>query len=171
VSVTRATKLLDRLPVAGESVHIVTAGGLPLWAFVGAILRLAAPARIERLSASTLGFGRDHIGDLAAMLDRGEIGSVSLLVSNYFRSIDSTLFGDLQQALTGRGQKVGAARTHCKVLAILLTDGTPLTVESSGNLRSCKSSEQACVTHDRGLLDFHERWIHELLDKAIHQGG
>jgi hypothetical protein len=170
-SITRATAILERLPAPNESIHIVTAGGLPLWSFVPAVLRLTAPATIQTLSASTLGFSRDAIGDVAAMLDSGQIGTVELLVSNYFRSVDSELYSDLHQALTTRGQKIGAARTHCKLLCMLLSDGTPLTIESSANLRSCKSAEQAVCSNDAGLLRFHQTWITDLLQRAIRQGG
>lgn len=168
---TRATRLLDRLPAPGESVHVVTSGGLPSWAIVGAVLRLAAPERIEKLSCATLGFGREHITDLARLLDARQIGSVALLVSNYFQSVDGSLFDDLRKMLGQRSQPIAAARVHCKLLAFRIGDGTPLVCESSANLRSCKSAEQFCLTNDPGLLDFHERWIADLLARATTKGN
>jgi hypothetical protein len=47
-----------------------------------------------------------------------------------------------------------------------MSDGMPLVCESSGNMRSCKSGEQLCLTHDASLLTFHERWIDEVLSAA-----
>lgn len=164
--VADAAAALARLPEAGESFHIVSAGNWPAWALVPAILRLAPGQRIARLSLATLGFSRANVEALCNLLDAGEIKAASLLFSVYFRSTDATAAEFAVQMLEQRGQHVAALRIHAKIILAELDDGRAFTIESSANLRSCGNVEQFVVTQDRDLFQFHAAWMADLLAQA-----
>ena len=166
LGVPNAIRTLDGLPAAGESWHIVVKGNFAMFDLIGAVLELAAPATIARLDIGTLGFSKTNLAELTAMLDAGTIGRLTFLYSVYFRSNEKEICNRLHEELTSRGQRVLAMRTHAKLMLLELTDGRYYVNETSANLRSCRNVEQMTLTHDRGLLEFHRRWLDELLDKA-----
>ena len=161
--VANLAKALGALPAPGETLHVVCRGNWPAWALVPRALELAAPATIRWLGLATLGFSRENIDELAGMLDAGLVGRADLLFSCYFRSHEVELVGHLAAEMATRGQRTVALRTHAKVIAAELTDGTALVVESSANLRSCRNVEQFTISNDRPLLDFHRGWMDELI--------
>ena len=76
------------------------------------------------------------------------------------------IYDALAESLTARGHRIAAIRCHAKILAMELTDGRCLVVESSANLRSCRNIEQFTMTHDADLLLFHREWMREVLSGA-----
>ncbi len=65
----------------------------------------------------------------------------------------------LSQELPARGGWYHATRSHAKLLLFALSDGRHFTVETSGNMRTCRSIEQFVLTHDQELFEFHARWM------------
>jgi hypothetical protein len=59
--------------------------------------------------------------------------------------------------------KVGAARSHCKVVCFALSDGDGLVFEGSANLRTNKNREQLTAVRDRAPHDWHAAWIDSLV--------
>ena len=163
---SHAAEVLDRLPEPGESIHTVMAASFDAWDFVPAVLKLAAPATIARLTIATLGYNRRGMDELLSMLDRGDVGTATVLASVYFRAHEATLWGWLASELTARGCRLLAARNHAKLLLFEMTDGDHYVMESSANLRSCRMAEQATITADEALYDFHVAWIHDLFERA-----
>lgn len=166
LQVANAVRPLDGLPAVGETWHLVVKGNFALFDLVPAALKLAAPATIRRLDLVTLGFSKQNLQDLLALLDNGQVGSLALLYSVYFRSNEKETCHRLEHELAARNQRVAAMRTHAKVMLLEMTDGRCLVNETSANLRSCRNVEQMTLTHDRPLLEFHRRWIEELLTTA-----
>jgi len=168
--VANAAQALDRLPEPGETFHVVMAGNFDAFDLVPAVLRLAAPATIAVLNIATLGFNQRNTATLVALLDDGQVGRCTFICSTYFRSMSDgePVYDELYTALTTRpgGHRIAAIRSHAKILLFELTDGRCFTWESSANLRSCRNIEQATLTHDRDLLDFHREWILEVLADA-----
>jgi hypothetical protein len=157
---------VDRLPHAGETIHMLAAGGYSLFHLIAATLQLAAPATIAYLGIATLGFSRENLEQLLAMLDAHQVEQLDFLYSIYFRSVERKACDRLTYELVCRKQRVASVRTHAKVLLIELSDGRAFVVESSANLRSCRNIEQSTFTHDRALLDFHRGWMKEIFDQA-----
>jgi hypothetical protein len=162
--IANAAKHLDGLPMVGETWHLVCKGNYSQWDLVPAILQLADPATIAYLGIATLGFSKSNLEELLAMLDGGTVARVDFLYSVYFRSVEKDACALLQHELTARDQRVACCRTHAKLLLLELSDGQCFVNESSANLRSCRNVEQSTFTHDRGLLDFHRKWISELME-------
>ena len=165
--VQTAATALDHIPAAHEAAHLVIAGRFALADFIPAALVLASPATVAGLHIATLGFSRANILDLAAMLDAGQIGKASLLCSHYFRGTSREIY-DLAAGELGRRPQARflSLRTHAKLLAMMLTDGRTLTIESSANLRSCKNIETATAIGDPAVYAFHVAWIDSLFAAA-----
>jgi hypothetical protein len=159
----KATEHVDQLPAAGEAIHGVMAPNYDAWMLLTAISDLAAPATIRHLTAATLGFSRKHGRELLEALDSGRIGSALLVVSHYFKSVDPTIFQEIEQGLSARGQRAVVLRSHCKLLLAKLTDGRQIVVETSANLRTSNNVEQWTMSDSRELLEFHQAWIDELI--------
>ncbi len=164
--VANAVEHIDHLPAPGESHHCVMKGNYNAWDIVPAILWLAAPATIARLDVTTLGFNKDNAVELMSLHDARRIGAIVFVCSCYFRDTNAEVFGFLREGLEARGQRVLAMRNHSKVILADLSDGRAIVVESSANLRSCRNVEQFTMTHDRGLLDFHRRWVAEMVERG-----
>ena len=158
-----AEAALPRLPQPGESLHLIASGLWPAWALVGVMLTHAAPATITSLHLATLGFSRSNAEELLALLDAGRIGSVTMLGSCYFKSHERDLSGWLASELLHRRQRIAYVRTHAKVIAATLADGTAIATESSANLRSCNNVEQFVITNAPALVAFHAKWIDDVL--------
>ena len=161
-----AVKDIEKLPEPGESLHLIARGNFPLWQIVPATLALAAPATIERLSIATLGFSAGNVTDLMALFDAGKIAAVDIVASVYFERQNPAEYRMMADGLAQRGQRIAALRSHAKVIAMNLTDGKAIAVESSANLRSCRNIEQITIFHDAELCRFHARWIRDVIDAA-----
>ena len=159
-----AVKHIGRLPAPGEAYHLVTAKRYSLWNVVQAVLQLAAPATIAYFGVATLGFSKQNLEELLALLDRGQIAKVDFLFSVYFKSNEKEICQRLAHELTTRGHRVVAMLTHAKIMLLELSDGPRYVVESSANLRSCASIENIMLANDTELFDFHRQWLTEVLE-------
>jgi len=167
IHVAACERHIGRLPAPDETFHCVVGSTYPLWAMVPAVANLAGEVKIESLHVSTLSFSKYNGDELVGMLDAGQIGRVVLLASCHFKAVNAEIYDPIHKALTDRGHRIAARRTHAKVLAFALSDGRRFTVEGSANLRSGKSVEQFCMTGDAGLYEFHVGWMESL----IHEGA
>ena len=165
--VANAAKALESLPENGESTHLIARGHFDAFDLVPAVLRMAAPATIAELNIATLGFNERNAATLLELLDGG-IGRVTFICSKYFSGMSDgkPVFEALCRDLGERGHPITSARCHAKILGFELTDGRCIVSESSANLRSCRNIEQFVITHDRDLLEFHRRWMADVLERS-----
>ncbi len=164
--ISKAKDVLARLPDDGESVHIILRGTFRNSDFLDAIMQLAAPAVCEELHLATLGLDRKTADTIFRLLDAGTVRRCTLLACVYFESHDRELWGWVVGELQRRGSRALAARNHTKLQLYALDDGRRYSMESSANLRSCNMTEQATLTRDAGLYDFHRTWIDSIFEKA-----
>ncbi len=158
-----AIAMLYPLPTAAEAVHIVMSGSFHAWSFIPALCELIAPAVIDELIVATLSYNQANADSLFDLLDTGRVKRCTFLASQYFRDTDPAIFEHLERGLQQRGQRVGAARNHAKILAAATSDGPHFVIESSANLRSCNNVEQATCFNSRQLFEFHTAWIRDAL--------
>lgn len=154
---------LINLPAPGDSLHIIIDGRFEPCDIIPATRRLSDPATIKDLTITTLGLNEDNVSTLCNGLDAGKIGSLTLIVCQYFRGTERPLFEWMKAEIESRGGRVRGLRSHCKIMLLEMTDGNCYTVEGSANLRSCRSVEQLVMTNDRSLLDFHRNWINDFI--------
>lgn len=160
-----AVEQLAPLPGPGESLHGVISGSYSGWSLATACIELLRPATVDQMVVATLGFNRANCDSLLQLVDAGAVRSVLLLVSDYFRSSDRTIFADIRRDLEARGQRVAIARSHAKLILLATTDGRHITIETSANLRSSQNWEQFVINDDAELLAFHRGWI-ELISEG-----
>jgi hypothetical protein len=164
LKVKAAVALVDRLPVPGETIHMVVAGDFRTWDLVPAMLAMRPPVPIAELFLATLSYNRDNLAELVDLLDDGRIQSVCLITSVFDRANDPDRFNYAREELTGRGHRLLAMRNHCKLILARFADGSSYVSESSANLRSHSTTEQIALTNDADLYDFHRAWMLEVLD-------
>ena len=156
----RAVEALDHLPEPGETVHIVTGAEFRGFDLLPAMLRLAKTDRFDSLTLTTLGFSRENLEDLAAMVAAGNIPAdgLRILASDFFRRSDREIWqvGAAQARRLGYGFR--STRNHTKLILAAIA-GKAYVTESSANLRSCSNLEQFSLTRSRQLYDFHAGWI------------
>jgi len=169
LKVEKAAAAIERLPEAGESVHMVVRGDFALADVVSAVVKLIEPATIKQLDVATLGFNKRNAADLLKMIDDGKIGRVVFLASAYFRAMDdqADLYELLVRELKKRkAHRIAAVRTHAKILGFETTDGRFYCVESSANYRSCNNIEQIAIHADRALVAFHREWMNDAMARV-----
>lgn len=170
LNVSNAAKALDRLPVDGETFHMIMSGNFDLDDIIPAIVRLAGPANMVcELNIATLGTNTRTTENILSLMKDGHVDRVSFLCSEYFKSMSDSgqIYAHLHRELGKRGQRrVAACRCHAKLILFEFASGMCIVCEGSANLRSCRSLEQLCITYDRGLLEFHRRWMQEIFENA-----
>jgi len=144
--------ILNPLPTAGESIHIILPGNVALGDVVWTVVdgtQLPGP-----LHVSTLGFGRAWIHGLLERLQARQITEATICCSDYFAKADAAEFQEARELLAPWPVTLVAGRTHAKVATF-----KTLSMEGSANLRACRSIENVAVTNDTNLANFHRQWI------------
>jgi hypothetical protein len=149
--------ILNPLPTAGETVHIIIHGAVPLSAVIWHVVDQNPPSA---LTISTLGFSRAFVAELIDRMRTGQITSANVICSNYFSRVDATEYQQARELLAPWPCRLVDARTHAKIAVF-----GHFSLEGSANLRSCRSIENVAITHDENLARFHAEWIHQLADK------
>lgn len=162
--ISEAADTLAHLPGPGESLHALMTARLDMSDVLNALLDKMG--RCDAARIATLGYNRRNFKAMLAWLDRGKIGSLTLVASIFFRSHNGDLWSETVEEFRRRGQRAACVPSHCKVMALQFADGTRFAVEGSANLCSNGSArEQFCIINDAGLHDFHAAWIEALVSK------
>jgi len=162
-SVANAVRNIERLPANACSLHIIMRGNFVFSDIIPAVLHLAAPATIDYLAVTTLGFSRRAIAILLDLLDSGKVGRMDFICTDYFERVDSEICQHMREELTARGSRFASAKCHAKVVTFEMSDGRCFASEGSANIRACRNVEQFCLTQDRELVAFHRNWIDRLI--------
>ena len=102
-------------------------------------------------------------------LDAGQVGSLTLLASIFFRSHNGELWAETLAEFRKRGQRAACCHSHAKVVSLSFASGAKLAIEGSANLCGNGSGrEQFCLVNDAALCDWHARWVLEAV--ARHEG-
>jgi hypothetical protein len=159
-----ARDALPLVPGEGETLHAVMAGTYDLMHLLITLLdRLGSVC--TQLRIATLSLSARNVTEMATLLDTGKVLHLDLLCSDFFRKHDKEIFSEMLQELTSRGQRVAAARSHCKIVTLALADGRRFTLEGSANLRTNKNQEQFALTQDAGLQGWYDTWIDGMVSK------
>lgn len=158
-----AIATLTELPALGESHHYLMGGQYDAFDLIPAMLHRATPATIEALHIATLGFNASNAERLIQLMDAGQVKRTTLLCSVYYQADhkEADTCYRLAVELPERGGWFCPCRCHAKVIAARFTDGRAFVVESSANLRSCRSIEQFVLSQDPDLFQFHADWQEE----------
>jgi hypothetical protein len=157
------------IPAEGEAVHVVMSGCYDLQHVLIVLLeRLGSVC--ETMRVATLSLSRRNVQEMAALLDGGTVRRIDLLTSDFFRRHDDDIFAELAQEFHARGQRVAAARSHCKVVTMKLEDGRCYVLHGSPNLRTNKNLEQFALERDAALHAHYDAWLDSMVTRhAINQ--
>tara|TARA_R100000808_G_scaffold1624_2_gene7221 strand:- start:1847 stop:2488 length:642 start_codon:yes stop_codon:yes gene_type:complete len=162
--VSNAEEHLGELPKPDETVHLLMPGNFASFDLVIAIAN-RFPAQVERVTISTLGFNKRNFNHLCRMTDEGVLGGFSLLASELFREKDHECAeAAILEARENPKVRIAFTRNHAKI-QVFEGGGHYIVSETSANLRSCNCVEQATITNNKALADFHRTWIEEVIDR------
>ena len=162
--VSNAAEHLDRMPGPGCAIHAIMKGNYSYADLIPAVLKLSAPAKLEYLAATTLGFSQKAALQLLDLIDSGNVKTIDFVCADFFEKADPEICKFAREELTRRGSRFASARCHAKIILMGLNDGTRYVSESSANIRACRSIEQFALTNDPDLYEFHREWIDGLMD-------
>jgi hypothetical protein len=168
-SVANCLKNLDHLPELNCSLHIIMRGNFVFSDIIPTVLKLAAPATIDYLAVTTLGFSKRASAIILDTLDSGNARAVDFICTDYFERVDNEICQEFRFELTRRGSRFASAKSHAKIVLFQMTDGRCYTVEGSANIRSCRNVEQFAMTQDPDLLAFHREWIDKVMELYVPQ--
>jgi hypothetical protein len=162
--VRRAAAALRTMPGPGEYVHLIVGQEFCGFDLLPAFLELTKARRFDNLYLTTLGFSRDNLAQLGALLDAGRIQprKLRILCGDFFRRADSALWDIGRLLAKERGFVFRSFRNHTKLILAELA-GRFFVVESSANLRSCQNLEAFTLTQSKRLFQFHAGWIERVL--------
>src|SRR5262245_44911744 len=165
--IAEAKAVLDHLPGPGESLHALCTSRMDLTDIIGALLDKLG--RCDRLAIGTLGYNARNLRTMLRWLDAGQVGSLTLLASIFFRSHNGALWEETLAEFRQRKQRAACCHSHAKVVSLSFASGGRLAIEGSANLCGNGSGrEQFCLVNDAALCDWHARWVLEAV--ARHEG-
>ena len=169
IDATRANVIkgvLPRLPGKSKSIHVLVSQAFAGFDLVPHFLRLSGEKSFDSLYLTTLGFSRENLAALGEMVGASiPPACLKILCGDFFRRSDSGLWDIGALLAKERGFVFRSARNHTKLILAKI-GGHHLVVESSANLRSCRSIETFTVSDSRDLFGFHKSWIDEVLKDA-----
>jgi hypothetical protein len=167
----KAAEVIPYLPGPGESLHTLLTGFFDFALVLTCVLR-SRPCPCEHARISTLSFGKKNVQEMAAWIDDGLVRRLTLLCADFMaKASPEVCQGAVAELAERRGQTVGSARCHAKVVTLAFNDGLRLSFEGSANLRTNRNLENLCVVNDPGLHDFHAAWIDaKAREHEVHEG-
>jgi hypothetical protein len=154
---------LTKIPKNGETLHIVSNGKFDFWSFIPVILNLMGGHSFD-FYGSTWTINRDNVNDLFRLHDNRMIGNINMMTGLYFKQRESSVYATLVEGILERGQNYICLETHAKI--VLLQNGKDyITIEGSANFTSNPRIEQYAISNDKGLFDFHKKWMDDILLK------
>jgi hypothetical protein len=161
-----AAQAVDVLPEEGETLHGLLTGFFDLMHLLIVMLgRFGSPCNTLRIA--TLSLSRRNVQEMVALFDMGKVRQLDLLASDFFRRHDDDIFAELVQEFQARGQRVAAARSHCKIVTLAIEDGRRYVLEGSANLRTNRNLEQFALSRDPDLHQHYDTWVSRMM--AAHE--
>jgi hypothetical protein len=165
--IAEAKAVLNHLPAPGESLHALCTARMDLTDVIGSLLERLG--KCDRLVIGTLGYNSRNLQTMLRWLDAGQVGSLTLLASIFFRSHNGELWEQTLDEFRSRKQRAACCHSHAKVVALVFASGHKLAIEGSANLCGNGSGrEQFALINDASLCDWHARWVLEAVAK--HEG-
>jgi hypothetical protein len=168
----KAAEIIPHLPGPGESLHTLLTGFFDFALVLTCVIR-SRPCPCDHARIATLSFGPKNTQEMARWLDEGLVGRLTLLCADFMAKASPEVYqGAVAELVERRGQVVGAARCHAKVVTLAFADGLRLSFEGSANLRTNRNLENLSVVNDAGLHDWHAAWIDaKVREHEIDQSG
>lgn len=124
-------------------------------------------AGTPKLTITTLSLNQENVDSLRALMEKGYIGELNLVISVYFWGHER--YGLLpyiykQLDIDNRFQ-LAVAGVHTKTVHFETYGGKKIIIHGSANLRSSGNIEQFTIEENTGLYDFYDEQFGKLIDK------
>lgn len=147
----------------GERVDALLSGNF-IYGEIFEALAVETGTPIEDLTISTLSIGQENVDSLHNMLETGFLGTLNIIVSDYFWSHNRHNAKYIYEQLDiGDRFQLAVAGTHTKI-ALLSMAEKKIVAHGSANLRSSRSVETVTIETNPDLYDFHMAWHKDILD-------
>ena len=156
-----AHAIAELMPMDADGVlHAIVPGDFIFCDLLTTVCRTRKPLSLH---IATLSMSKGNVDALTAELTAGNVGSIAILISNFFEKTNVGIFEHLTKAAADHPAfTVATERTHAKVALFQFGKSDRLTIETSANLRSSQNLEQITAIADPALYDFHRQWLDEL---------
>jgi hypothetical protein len=161
----KAAEVVPQLPPEGCSLHTLLTGYFDPILVATCVLK-SRPVVCGHCRLATLSFGSKNVQEMAGWLDSGAVRRLTLLCANFMEKASPKEYGAaVAELVERRGQAVGSARTHTKLVTLAWEDGLRLSFEGSANLRSSRNAENLTIVNDPGVHDF---WA-DFIDRKVRE--
>lgn len=162
--IKEAKSVLEHLPQPGESLHALCTARMDLTDVISRLIEARGP--ITEMRVATLGYNARNLKTILQWLDTGNLKSLQLLASIFFRAHNGGLWEETLSEFQPRGQKAACGHSHAKVVSLAFANGERMSIEGSANLCGNGSGrEQFALINDASLHDWHAAWIGEMVRK------
>lgn len=152
----------------GRETFAFVSGNFVFGDFVEALVDLGKLS-VRRMGIQTLSLNDENIDSIRNIVEMEGVERLDLVLSDYWYAHERKegglvgyLFEELD--LDGLDLHVAFCGTHAKVWTIETRVGNVLTVHGSANLRSSGNIEQVCISPDRGLYEFCQKFLERMVD-------
>lgn len=170
VAYERAEDFAAQLPDLDPDVrvHALVSGNFIFGDFLEALM-VRTNYYAEKMLVATLSLGRENADSLHNLQRGGYVGSLALIVSDYWFAHERRREGGVPYILDTLGEagnfRMAAAGLHTKITLIRTSCGRHLVIHGSANLRSSRNLEQFTIENDPELFAFHREWMEAILDR------
>ncbi len=158
-------RLIESLPLADESLHIVSNGSFDYFTLIPHVIELSNSVA-DDFYFSTWTMSRDNVVQIIDMFDRGLIKNINALTGEYFRSRESKVYAIFEDAVLQRSQRIFSNKNHAKVTLIHINQNYYV-IEGSANFTANPRIEQFVLTNSKELFNFHKEWMNQILTKGM----
>jgi len=144
------------LPKPGESLHIVTQKNITRHTFTEWILK--HHKIIDNLTIATYRFSIKNTKVLKKYIDDGAVKKVRVLISQNYKMLLKDKAPEFEQIIKDSNIDFGIAYLHAKV-TLFKADENYYVLTGSGNYSENDHIEEYQMYNDKGLYEFHERWV------------
>lgn len=159
---------LNKLPLKNEYIHLISNGCYDYFTFIPTILDLIDYA--DELICSTWTMNRINVESLFKLFDKGQIKKIDIITGLYFKRRESAVYAKLIEGLKKRKQRYKSLKNHAKIILLgNFKSNTYVVIEGSANFTANPRIEQNIITNNKGLYNFHKRWITDIIEKNHEQ--
>lgn len=151
----------------GETVYVNLTGKFIFGDFIGAFIQ-ENNLDVKELTIVSLAGNLPIYGLLIALLDRGWVEKLNMVLSEYTIAMDKRYTPEsieflkkAQKKYKGRFE-LHTGRVHAKLVLIETKHGGKVTMHGSANLRSSQSIEQMIIQENKQLYDFNYQFYKSL---------
>lgn len=161
-----ARAILAHIPADNESVHAICTARFDLTDVVAALLERIG--KCDSIRIATLGYNDRNLNAILRWVDAGNVKSVTLLASIFFRSHKGDLWAATQREFAARKLRTACCHSHSKVVTLSFAHGQKYSIEGSANLCGNGSGrEQLALVNSHELHDWHAAWIEEMVTRHV----